>query len=193
MDPQTFERRATTLEDKFFHELDQKLCARLQEQWNREQELKALREETGITEQSVLERLLDIGIHPGMIRAILLVPAVSVAWANGFVDMRERAALLQAAEEAGISAESESAQLLGLWLKTKPGPGLFAAWQHYVAALRHTVDSATYHTLQESATALAERIAVTAGGILGLGAISADERRVISQVADTFTQKPNED
>lgn len=192
MDPQTFERRAATLEDKFFHELDQKLCARLQEQWNREQELKALSEETGITEQSVLERLLDIGIHPGMIRAILLVPAVSVAWANGFIETRERAAVLQAAEQSGISPETDSGKLLRSWLNTKPGPELFFAWQDYIAALHHAVESKTYETLRETATALATRIAETAGGILGLGAVSAAEARVINQIADSFNQKPFE-
>lgn len=186
MDPQTFEKRAMSLEDEFFRRVDQRLAARLREQWNRERELDALREETHISDQRVLEELLDVGIHPGMIRAVLLVPAITVAWANGYVETHERQAVLQAAERTGIHSETDTGKLLTSWLDHQPGPELFTAWRDYVTALHRTVDRETFRHLHESAVSMAQKIARTAGGILGLHRVSAAEQNVISRVNDAF-------
>ena len=89
-----FKKRGTALEDEFFRKVDEALSQQLREKWEHEKEAESLMRETRIDDKAVIEELLNVGIHPGMIRALSIVPAVQVAWAKGFIERKERAAVL---------------------------------------------------------------------------------------------------
>lgn len=181
-----FKKRGTALEDEFFRKVDEALSQQLREKWEHEKEAESLMRETRIDDKAVIEELLNVGIHPGMIRALSIVPAVQVAWANGFIERKERAAVLKAAHAAGICEDSTTGRLLVSWLDEEPSDDLFTAWKDYVIAIREVVDMSTFRHLHENAVTTARRIAEAAGGFLGIHAVSVAEERVIKEVDDTF-------
>lgn len=181
-----FRQRGNALEDEFFRKVDAKLSQQLREKWEHEKEVEALKRETRIEDEAVIEELLNVDIHPGMIRAITLVPAIQVAWANGFVEQKERDAVLKAALECGITSESTTGVLLASWLEEKPSPDLFRAWKDYIRSMHDILDIASYRHLHQNAIETARRIAEAAGGILGIHAVSVAEERVIRDVEEAF-------
>lgn len=145
-----------------------------------------LMEETGISERFVIEELIALGIHAGMMRATMLVPAIHVAWANGFVEPKERSAVLQAAERHGISRESATRRLLDLWLETPPSPDLFQAWRDFIASLHDVLDHVSYRSLEKSIISMVRNVAESAGGTRGVAATTVDEERAIRDIQQTF-------
>ena len=188
MTKDVFKSRGSTLEDEFFRRVDDELAQRLRDQWQHDRDVESLRKESQIQDQRVLEELLYAGVSPGTLQAMTLVPAIHVAWANGFVETQERAAVMQAAQHVGIHNDSTTGQLLMSWLDDKPTAELFQVWEDYVAALRDVVDVTSYRHLHDHAVRTAEDIAKAAGGILGVLAVSVAEQRAIGQIDRAFTR-----
>ena len=186
MTSDAFMKRATTLEDEFFHRVDEELTRKLKEKWQHERDLETLKQESRIDDVTVLEEMLAAGIHTGMIQVMTLVPAIHVAWANEFVENKERAAVLQAAESIGITAQSTPGQLLISWLDNKPSAELFKAWRDYVGALHKVLDADSCSQLRKNAVDTARRIAESAGGYLGIQAVSAAEEHAIREIDQAF-------
>jgi hypothetical protein len=189
MTTDTFKKRGTALEDEFFHRVDDKLVKRLREQWQHSRDVESLKLATRITDETVIDELLDAGVLPGMIQVMMLVPAIHVAWANGFVDKPERAAILRAAHSIGIDEASTTGHLLLSWLEREPKPELFQAWWDYIVALTKVLDISAYRHLHDTAVGTAKDIAEATGGFLGIHSISAEEHTAINQIDDAFQNR----
>ena len=188
MTTDAFRSRSRALEDEYFRRVDQKLAQAIKEQWQHEHDIEVMKRESHIDDESVIEELLEVGIKPGMIRAMALVPAVHVAWANGFIERREREAVMHAAHSVGIREESPTGCLLASWLKEPPSPELFQVWEDYVKALHLVLNSIAHHQLHQSAVNTARKIAEAAGGFLGVHAVTVAEQRAIQQVDEAFSR-----
>lgn len=178
--------RGAALEETFFRRQDQKLIQQMRDQWDREREAESLKIESGIHDNAVIEELINVGVHPGTLQALTLVPAIHTAWANGFVERKERDAVMKAAESIGITCDSTSGKLLISWLEAKPGPELFATWQDYVTALHGVLDTAACQRVREYAVSTATTVAEAAGRILGMNATSAAEKTAIREIEEAF-------
>jgi tellurite resistance protein len=142
---------------------------------------------SGITDDAVLERLVEAGIGSQTLAALSLVPLVEVAWADGSMDPRERAAILEAAAEAGIGRRTPAYDLLAGWLEQRPGPALGVAWCDYVSELCSAMSADSRASLRHDLLGRARTVARAAGGILGVDArISADEQRVLDSLEKAF-------
>lgn len=175
-----------SLERAFFPDEAAELRERLR---LREAELAAvpaLREASGIADDTLLRRLAGLGIRVETLAALTMIPIVEVAWADGTMDAREREAILAGAESVGIEPESPSHGLLRIWTEDRPAPDLAAAWRDYVAALGAELDLAERGRLRERLLGRARGVARAAGGFLGLGAVSAEEQRVLEQLERAF-------
>ncbi|MFY9255927.1 MAG: hypothetical protein WAO83_20905 [Fuerstiella sp.] len=181
-----FKQRGDALEGQFFRRIDDELAIKLKEKWQHERDIESLRKESHIQDDAVLEELLYVGIQPGTLQAMTLVPAIHVAWANGYVENKERDAVIHAAKNMGIDTESSPGQLLTSWLKHKPTSELFQAWEDYIKALKGIINVVAYRHLHESAINTAENIAKSAGGMLGVLAISFAEQQAIKQIDEAF-------
>ena len=186
MTTDVFRKRGTALEDEFFRRVDEKLAQVLREKWQHECDVASLKRESRIEDVNVIEEMLSVGIQPGMIRALTLVPAIHVAWANGFIEKQEREAVLKAAHSIGISEESTTGHLLVSWLDHKPTPVLLQAWTDYVAELYQVVDPVSYRHLHNNAVDTARNTAEAAGGFLGVYSVSVAEERAIKQIDQAF-------
>lgn len=146
----------------------------------------ALREASGIGDEGLLRRLAGLGIRVETLAALTMIPIVEVAWADGRMDARERAAILTGAESVGIEAGSPSHGLLELWTADAPAPDLLAAWRDFIAALAGELDAGERARLAGRIVGRARAVAEAAGGARGRSAVSPEEERVLQSLERSF-------
>ena len=179
--------RRKALEEAFFQKRNQQLLEQLRSDITLETQKKALSVASGIVNPAVLSALLHAGLSSETIAAVSLIPLVEVAWADGTLDDREKAAILSAADLASIAKGTSPYQLLEGWLKEKPGLELRAAWREYIAALAPNLDPAAKASLKEVALGRARVVAEASGGFLGLGnKINPAEQAVLKELEAAF-------
>jgi hypothetical protein len=186
MAPQPFRRAA--LEDAFFQKQNQGLLAQLQERMAKLDRKAQLAEASGITDDALLDRLVDLQIRPETLTALSLVPLVEVAWAGGKMHPKQRDAVLSAAEQTGLDHHYDSYALLQEWLAVKPDPELMVAWKAYVRCLCQRIGAEATRTLKDDLLDRALLIAEAAGGILGFYRVSREERAKLDELAATLDE-----
>ena len=182
-----FKERERGLENEFFHRMDQELIRRLKEKASTEKGRADLVEVTGISDATLLNELLDLGIRSECLVALSLVPLVQVAWSDGGVSSQEREAILQAAADKGLNDTTESYHLLVSWLDHKPEEKLFSAWRHYIAAIAAQLNPQQLQKLKTDVVHRTRTVAEAAGGILSIGAISKNEQAALNDIEQAFS------
>jgi hypothetical protein len=175
------------LENLFFQQQDRILIERHRELKRMEETRQALAEVSGITNPSVLDRLVKLDIHAEIVASLALVPLVEVAWADGRIQDEERAAVLEASAHHGLTAEHPGRALLERWLAHKPDPKLLEAWTLYVEGLCEALDAGEREGLRADIVDRARRVAAAAGGFLGLTSpISTAEQLMLDRLDSAF-------
>ena len=179
--------REKALEDLFFEKENRKLVEKLRAEREAGELREGLALMTGIQDDALLDKLLSLDLRPETWAALSLVPLVEVAWADGKVDAKERAAVLAAAEANGVQKGSASFDLLASWLEVRPDSGYLEAWGASIVDLCAHLDPAQRGAMKREVLARAERVAEATGGLLGLGGrISGVERKVLDQIGKAF-------
>lgn len=175
--------RRRALEDSFFAKRNQLLLEGLKTEVKKEQ----LAQASGITDDTVLETLVEAGFSSETVAALALAPLVAVAWADGKLEDGERAALLKASSDEGIADDSTARELLENWLKEAPDKNLVPAWKGFVAAATADITTpAAVAAFRDKVLGRARKVAQSAGGILGVGSISPSEQQVLKDLESAF-------
>ena len=186
-DTDALNNRGRMLEDRFFLERDRVLIEKLRELQKMEETRQALSAVSGITNEKVLQKLVDLDVQPEIVASLAVVPLVEVAWADGRVDAKEREAIMRASAEAGLTKGSPDFDLLDRWLTHRPDPGLIEAWEHYTEGLCELLGEEERQALRTNLVERARRVADAAGGFLGLTSrISDEERRMLDRLDAAF-------
>jgi hypothetical protein len=176
-----------TLADIFFLERDRKLIEDLHRIEKMKETKQVLSKVSGITEDSILQKLVDLNIRPEILATLAIVPLVEVAWADGSIDEKEKAAVIEAAKQSFISKDSPDFDLLRQWLTHKPGAKLLEAWEHYIKGLCRELTKHQKNALKKDLIGHARQVAQAAGGILGLGnKISKTEQKILDKLESAF-------
>ena len=179
--------RGKALEKGFFAKQDEQLLDRIRERQLRGERRELLREVSGLTDETLLERLEALGIEAETLAALAMFPLVAVAWADGVMEPSEREAVLQGAEQAGLSSEGDAARLLRDWLEAPPPSELLAAWHNYAKAICAELDAAERAQLRDQLIGRAHAVADAAGGFLGLGnRVSKEEAALLDELKGAF-------
>lgn len=132
--------------------------------------------------QTALERL---GVEPADPRAVLLLPLVEVAWADGAVQEPERLRILEIARGYGVIG-GRSEDTVRRWLTARPTPEVSALGREVVLALshRHRGPAADWSgDVLDSVLSQCADVARAAGGLFGLAfATSAEESRALREI-----------
>ena len=184
--PQILGDKVRTFEDEFFRKEDQRLMERLRELREKVSSREALEKVSGIKNEAILDKLLQLGIRAEVLAALALAPLVEVAWADGSLDERERREILARAEQSGIAPGSPGHALLQSWLERKPEPKLLSAWIHMVEGLSEQMTPEQVATLRTGLVERARAIAGASGGVLGMGKVSAAEADMIQRLESAF-------
>jgi len=177
---------ARPLEEAFFLDADRALVERLRTMRKMAESKESLAEVSGITNDAVLARLVDLDVRPETLAALAAIPLVEVAWADGNVSAAEREVVLTHAGARGIRRGSVEHDLLELWLKHKPEPKLFDAWQAYIKGLCESLGPEERELLKQELLRSTKATAEASGGLLGVGRVSRGEQRVLDRLAASF-------
>ncbi|MCO4792743.1 MAG: hypothetical protein KC493_03465 [Bacteriovoracaceae bacterium] len=174
--------RGQALEDMFFNKEDDNLVAHLKEQKEHHDQELALRSISGITNKSVLDNAIDLGITVETFGALTLIPLLKVAWADHICDIKESKVILKFAQEAGIEESSSGYKLLEIWIDNEINPNLYLAWKSYVEVLKEKLTPIEIKALHDEVIGRAKSVAKASGGFLGIGAVSSEEANVLHEL-----------
>jgi hypothetical protein len=173
--------------EAIFHEQDQKLRKAFQERMEKMERREQLTRLSGIRDEAVLDRLIELNITAETLAALELVPLVFVAWADGEVQTAERDMLLNLAKAGGLEPQDGRFPLLEHWLKRRPGREMLDAWKGYVRELRRQLDEKQTEELRHELLDRAQNVARAAGGFLGFGdKMSPAERTALADLEEAF-------
>ena len=182
--------REKALENQYFAKEEQRLLEKIREQRAHLAEKQALADATGLTDDVLLQKLVDLGIETSTWAALLLVPLVEVAWADagsGGLDDREVLAVLAAAEAQGARKGEPGHELIERWLEKRPDPGLLEAWGEYIVTLCADLTPTERRALRDEILGRVLKVAEAAGGLLGtFGKVSSEEKRMIAELEKAF-------
>ena len=164
-------------------ELRQHLQLELEERAARDQ----IAEATGIADADLLAELAGLGIRVESLAALTLMPLIAVAWSDGEMDERERAALLDAAVESGIERASTSYRLLEIWTLEPPPPDFSNLWRDFIHALCRLLEPSEAERLEATLLGRAKNVAEAAGDALRRNShISSREQGCLDVLAKAF-------
>lgn len=181
-----FDERRKALENAFFSDQEQKLLDELRAENSRRETRELLRERSGVDDDAVLDKLIELSIDTESVVAMSLVPLIRVAWADGSIHDKERNAVLESAAAGGVSKGTPAYALLDGWLTQKPDEALTDAWQGYIGGLCEALDDAQRTALRDAVVSRARAVAEAAGGFLGLKSISAAEEAQLAEIEKAF-------
>ena len=126
--------------------------------------------------RAVLDRHME-AVHAIAAEQLLasLLPAIEVAWADGAIQDRERELVFDLATECGLARDAEAMARVHRWLDSPPSK---QECREALEQLR-TLTRARGREILSQIFAQAEADAQADGGVLGIGSVSADERRRI--------------
>ncbi|MBU0713795.1 MAG: TerB family tellurite resistance protein [Verrucomicrobia bacterium] len=176
-----------SLEDMFFRKQDQKLVDQYRALQKMKETQAALAKVSGIRNDAILKKLVELNIRPETLVSLSLVPLVEIAWADGHVDTREKNAILNAVNQSKQVCGSMDHELLERWLKQRPPPQLLEAWMHYMRGLCEQLRREEVTALKEEFIKQARTIADASGGFLHLGGnISKSEGNLLQKLESAF-------
>lgn len=182
----TLEERGRALENQFFDKENKAKIAAMKEKLDNAQTREELRKASGMSDEAVLEKLVELGLRSNTIAALSLVPLIAVAWADGQIQDSERTAILQGAHGKGLEQGTDGYELLQSWLATKPSDDLFTAWEAYIKALASQLNEEQNRLLKNQIVGFAKMVATSAGGLLGFGKVSASEEKALQRIEAAF-------
>jgi len=182
-----FEEMGSSLEDAFFLKQDKDIIENLKKMKAMKETRESLREASGIEDEKVLGKLIELNIRPETVAALSLIPLVEIAWADGEVHEREKKAVVNAAVKVGLKKGSVELKLIESWMNHKPSSDLFEIWKKYTLALCSRLTAVERAALKSEITGHARAVAEAYGGFLGMGAVSPQEEAVIKALENSFT------
>jgi DnaJ-domain-containing protein 1 len=135
-----------------------------------------------MTDEALTEALAQLGIGPDTLRAVLLLPLVQVAWADGRIQQPERSRIQELARGFGLAR----GQAWERWLESRPDDATLELGRRVLAALalRHRGgDPAFRPEVLEDVEQHCLDVARSAGGLWGIAfSVDAREREALAQI-----------
>ncbi|MEZ4358656.1 MAG: hypothetical protein R3B48_00635 [Kofleriaceae bacterium] len=182
------EERGRALEDEFFYKENKAKIAAMKAEQAMKASKEELRKASGMTDDAVLDHLVELGLRANTIAALSLVPLVAVAWADGEIQDDERGAIMQGAHGKGLDEGSAGYELLSSWLDKRPPDALLDTWESYIKVLSGQLNDEQNRLLKNQIVGFAKMVASAAGGILGFGKVSAKEEALLHRIEGAFAR-----
>lgn len=179
-------KRGRSLEEAFFAERNAQLIEQRKKLDQMQKTREVLAEISGIRNPKVLDKLVELGISPGVLASLVILPLVEVAWADGHLSADEKKAVMDEAAKGGLAQGSVNYTILEEWLKERPSPKFLQAWIHYIEGLRETMGDQEIDDFKAELLTRAQKVAAASGGILGMSKISPEEKVVLKKMEDAF-------
>jgi hypothetical protein len=183
-DKDAFADRGRSLEEEYFHRKERELIDKMRVRAAADEQRRRLGEMAGVADEEVLSDLQALGYTPETVMMLYLVPVIQIAWAEGGVSQKERDLIIKAARSRGITEGTPCDQQLNLWLSTRPSDEMFEKSLRAIRTLLQAQPVDARDASEKDLLSLATAIASASGGIVGFGAVSAEERQILSHISD---------
>lgn len=175
------------LDDLFFRKEDQKLIDQLKALKKLKETKEALSEVSGIKNEHILQKLVELQVRPETLASLSLIPLVEVAWADGNVDTKEKELVLSCAIKMGFPKGGPDYKILSQWMTHRPSVELLDAWIHYIQGLCEKLTGEEKGELKKELIENTRSVAMASGGFLGLGnKISKSESAILEKLENAF-------
>jgi hypothetical protein len=183
-----FERRERAFEAEYFSRKDTELIDKLKAVFHKKIDKQSIREATGVTDEQLLDRLVELNLDGELMAAFKLLPIIEVAWADGPTDEKVVRAVLDAAEKRGLPRGGKAYAMLETRLREGPSKEARKLWFYFAETLRKTLNPAELAEFRKDLLDACTRVAEASGGLLNIAfTVSRNERRVIEAVERALT------
>jgi len=178
--------RPRAAEDDYFRRQDEELLESARESQRVARERQALAEALRSADAESVDRLYANGLRASTAAAVEWLPAVEVAWLDGAGEAERD----QLRHRCAVDSQEESLAQLNAWLVSPPSEQVILAGRRVLYDRLQPLDTDARRTALERILGLCEVAGRAAGGVLGFGALSSDERRHIESVRNSLEQRP---
>lgn len=179
-----------SLEEAFFAQRDSVLIENLKQMRRMEQSKEALSRVSGIRNDAVLQKLVELEVRPETLASLTVVPLVEVAWADGKIDQAEKEAVKKAVHQVLPKDATIDLELVDRWLESKPSDAMLTAWIHYIEGLCEELGEEERAALKKDLVGQAGSVASASGGFLGLTSkVSPQEQAMLDKMGAAFDKK----
>lgn len=183
-DRDAFADRGRSLEEEYFHRKEREIIEKMRVRAASDEQRQRLGQHAGVADEEVLRDLQDLGYTPETVMLLHLVPLIQTAWAEGGVSQKERGLIVKAARSRGITEGSPADQQLELWLEKRPSDELFEKTLRAIRTILHAQSPEARTASEADLLSLATAIAAASGGIVGFGAVSDEEKQILSRISE---------
>ena len=183
-DRDAFAERGHSLEEEYFRRKEKEVIEKMRRNAEAEAQRRRLGEQAGVADEDILRDLQELGYTADTVRLLHLMPLIQTAWAEGNISAKERELILRAARSRGIDAGSSADQQLMRWLTDRPSEELFEKTLRAIRAILQSRSPEEREASEKDLLSLCTAIASASGGIVGFGAVSEDERRILAHISD---------
>jgi hypothetical protein len=142
-----------------------------------------------MTDAELRDAMAQMGIREEDLRAVLLLPLVEVAWADGHMQETERAVIMKTARTHGL-VSTPGAEVLAGWLETPPSAEVQQLAHRVVVALSKRFQGATADLgafVIDSVESQCEAVARAAGGLFGVAfTVGEEERTALRKIREAL-------
>jgi len=170
-------------EDDFLYRRDRELLKEWRRRAEQEEQLNELSAATGIADREILLDLQEYDYDPASAPLLRIVPLVLVAWSDGTINSQERQRISHIAILRGLDNEDSGWRKLVRYLEDRPSDQFF---QLMLRALRSSLETSLPEERERSKRELigdCTSVAMTAGGLIGVGRVSQAEQATIEAIA----------
>jgi tellurite resistance protein len=179
--------RRKALEEQFFQQHEKELVQKLKDAAAKETSRDELQKLTGITDTAVLDALANLKIGGAATLVMSLYPVIEVAWADGSIDAKEKAAIMEASKSIGLEKDTPAYAFLDKWIAEKPELVWHKLWADYVQALVKNMKPDDKALLKATVLGRALTVAEASGGFLGVAfRVSAAEKQAMAKLEQAF-------
>jgi hypothetical protein len=187
-----FDQVARGSEESYFRSREEKLLAELRRKVEQQRARKGLADELDIHDERVLDALEELGLSREVLVLLHIVPLVQVAWSDGKISPAERKKILEVAGARGIVPGTPAYAKLEELLAQRPPDAGFEACLRVIRAMFSTLPDAQRRAVETDLPAFAAAVARASGGVLGLGAVGAEEQAVLDRIAREIAEAHEE-
>src|SRR5262245_26491851 len=179
-------------EERYFQQIERELIEKLRKHGEENSRRRALSEQTGIIDPTILADLRTLGYTTETLALLYLVPIVQVAWADGHVSDREQKMIEEIALARGIDESSPVGQQLRSWLAQRPSDADFDKTMRVIGAILQARSDTERAKTNRDLLSLCTAVADASGGILGIGRVSPGEKQLLARIAQELEQNHRE-
>ena len=182
-----FKEREVYLEEVYYRKKQFELLEKLKSVFQKKIDKESIRKATGVTNEQLLDRLVDMQLNGELMAVFQLYPLIELAWADWDLTEREAKAVLAAGEKQGIRPGTRAYQMLEDRLHKGPDPEARKIWFLYAEELKKVLSPRELETFRNDLLERARGIVAGTGHLERLVLNVGGERKILKAIEQALT------